>query len=123
MHRKKLLNVAIVILAIAILAGCPFRTTKQSNSDLYYTALGFWQSALDNFKIVYGEATPETRKDMVPTMQMLLNIKRDVLNTWAMALSNNDDAGILAQNAAWKKAKNRIIIEVVNKYFPDKGGV
>lgn len=124
MKRNHLLKVAIILCTVLVLTGCPFQNVKQqSSSDLYYTALGFWQSTLENFKLVYTQATPADRAEMVDTMDYLLTVKRTILNTWAASIANNDQAGIYNQQAAWKQAKNKIILEVVSKYFPDKGGV
>lgn len=110
----------VALMCFFVLAGCGLQIKKQNNTDMYYTALGFWQSTMDNFKLVYGEATEAERQDMLPAMELLLTTKKDVLNLWKIALVNNDDAGVIDKNAAWKKAKNQIILKVVKEFTEDK---
>lgn len=120
MNQRKQVRFIFILFLLLVMVGCPWQIQKQSSADVYYTALGFWQSTMDNFKIVYSEATEQGKRDMLPAMELLLTTKRDVLNLWKLALVNNDTDGATNKNAEWKKAKNEIILKVVKMYAEDK---
>ena len=118
MRREIRDTVVYVFMFLLVISCIPIK--KQSNSDLYYSALGFWQSTMDNFKVVYNEAGEQGQKDMLPAMELLLSTKKDILNLWKLALVNNDSGEVLNKNSEWKKAKNQIILKVVKLYTEDK---
>lgn len=120
-NRNKLIVLILLVFVFTVGAN-DCQQTKMSNVDLYYSALGYWQNTFDNFKLVYdnSDLTKEQKKEMLPAMQLLLTTKKSVLNTWKVAIANEDTGEIINKNAEWKKAKNRLLLEVINKYLKEE---
>ena len=122
MSNIRYITVLLIMLLIPIfIIGCP-PIKEQSNQDIYYQALGFWQDTYENFRLIYDDASEVEQQEMLPTMELLLNTKQLVLNPWKTTFATGDSEEQYSKTAEWKKTKNKLILEVVNKYFPKEEG-
>lgn len=103
-------RVIAAVLALFFVVGCAGMQLGESQSEIYFKALGVWYDTGMQYKTYYSRVDEETKIKWDNEFRPKLIMAKEVLNLWKFHMQNNDST--VDDMQKWKDIKNELLLYI-----------